>query len=98
MNNQDFKVGQQVRWSSQAGGSTRAKVGRVIMVVPAGVGGAEKANAFIRERELAKTHRSAFGFGWDRPEQSYVVEVAGQGPKARPVLYWPRTASLQPAP
>lgn len=91
-----LRVGDNVTWTSQAGGNTKTKTGKVIAVIPGGPSSAEQADKEIRSRQRAGTHRSAFGGGWSRAEESYVVEVP-QGPKAKPVLYWPKANALQKA-
>lgn len=91
-----FNVGDSVTWTSQAGGNTKTKTGKVVAVIPGGPSSGEQAGKEIRSRVRAGTHRSAFGGGWARAEDSYVIEVP-QGPKAKPVLYWPVAKVLKPA-
>lgn len=90
----EFKVGEEVVWESQAGGSFKAKCGRIAFVVPAGREGGDQVRKFIKGKVHDGTHRSTFGGGWERPEISYVVEVDGPSPKAKKVLYWPHAKSL----
>lgn len=91
-----FNVGDQVTWTSQAGGSTKTKTGRVVAVIEGGRSSAERADAEIKSRVRAGTHRSAYGGGWARPDVSYVVEVPqGATARAKPVLYWPIASKLQ---
>lgn len=93
-----YKVGDAVQWTSQAGGSTKTKVGKVIAVIQGGSNSAERANGEIKKRVRAGTHRSAYGGGWARPDVSYVVEVPqGTTGRAKPILYWPVASALKSA-
>lgn len=93
-----FKVGDSVQWTSQAGGSTKTKIGTVVALVPGGRSSAEHVRSEVDRRVRAGTHRSAFGGGWDRPEPSYLVEVPqGTTARAKPVLYWPVASRLRRA-
>lgn len=88
-----FKVGDPVKWSSQAGGSTTKKEGTVIAVIEGGCGSARKAARIMSS--FKDTHRSAYGGGSDRPGVSYIVSVAaGKSSKAKDVLYWPIAKNL----
>ena len=92
------KVGSRVRWTSQAGGNTKEKVGTVVAVVSGGPNSGSEARAAIDALVGRGTHRSAFGGGWDRAGESYIVEVPqGTTGKAKPVLYWPDSKKLQRA-
>lgn len=90
-------VGDQVTWSSQAGGNTKTKTGRVVALIPPGRESGKSARAFIDAKVSKRTHRSAFGGGWDRDHESYIVEVVVGGPRAKPVLYWPIVSKLAKA-
>lgn len=87
-----FKVGDRVTWSSQAAGGYTTKVGAVVAVIPSG-DDQSALRAAIDKLVKAGTHRSAYGGGWGRDHESYLVEVVVGGPKAKKVLYWP-VASL----
>ncbi len=78
-----FKVGDQVVWKSQAGGSgPREKRGRIVAVVNY----MEQPNdALSRVRERGRLRFP----GLVRREVSYVVRVQGRG------LYWPRVDYLR---
>ncbi|WP_271678878.1 hypothetical protein [Thermomonas mangrovi] len=92
-----FKAGDLVTWTSQAGGHTRIKTGKVIAVIDGGHKSGETAASEIKKRVRAGTHRSAFGGGWDRAETSYLVEVAnGKSGRAKPTIYWPVASKLKP--
>jgi hypothetical protein len=92
-----FREGDMVTWTSQAGGNTKTKVGTVVAVIPGGEASYERARSAIDLRTRAGTHRSAFGGGWSRPAESYVVEVPqGTTGRAKPVLYWPVASALRP--
>jgi hypothetical protein len=90
-----LKVGDKVKWASQAGGVWKDKEGVVVAVIAGGRDSGERANAEIKARTQAGTHRSAFGGGWARDHESYVVEVRQGGPKSKPVLYWPVASKLR---
>lgn len=93
-----FNVGDQVTWTSQAGGNTKTKTGKVVAVIEGGPDSAERANAEIKSRVRAGTHRSAYGGGWARADVSYVIEVPqGTTARAKPVLYWPVASRLRRA-
>ena len=93
-----FKIGSSVTWTSSAAGSMKRKTGTVVAVIKGGRESAGQARSEINRRVSAGTHRSAFGGGWHRPDESYVVEVPqGTTGKAKAVLYWPVASALQPA-
>lgn len=76
---QRFKVGDHVRWVSQAAGHTKEKVGTVVEVVPAG----QYPAKYIKG--------SGAEFAVTRPHESYVVHVpSGYHQKH----YWPRVSTL----
>lgn len=77
-----FKVGDEVEWTSQAGGWTRTKRGEVIEVVPA-------------ESYPMKAPR---GSGFPRKVESYVVRATalGRSSNARRATYWPHASLLRP--
>lgn len=60
-----FQVGQQVKWTSQATGSWKEKVGDVVEVVPAG--------ARPKPERFPSLYAGGCGFG--RYHESYVVRV-----------------------
>jgi hypothetical protein len=71
MSTKTFQVGDRVKWTSQANGGWRKKVGTVIEVVPAG-------------------RYSNLGSGCSpRKAESYVIEVPGKTPNAKPQIYFP---------
>lgn len=76
-----FKVGNQVTWSSQSGGSHKEKIGFVVQVV-------EPGQYPDRER-FASLYRGS-GVGLFRDHVSYVVKVGSK-------IYWPRANQLKPA-
>lgn len=76
-----FKIGDTVRWVSQAGGSTKDKTGEIVAIV-------EPGDRPSRVR-FAEMHTGA-GVGRGRKVISYVVKVGNKH-------YWPRTSALQPA-
>lgn len=94
----EFKIGDMVTWTSQAGGNAKSKTGKVICVIEGGQKSGEKAASVIRCHVNAGTHRSAFGGGWNRADTSYLVEVAnGTTGRAKPTIYWPVASRLKSA-
>ncbi|VWC79599.1 hypothetical protein BLA39750_01096 [Burkholderia lata] len=85
----EFKVGDKVTWVSQAGGHTKVKTGVVEEVVTPGG---------RPSREAFESLYTSNGIGAPRKHLSYVVRVPGATSKAAGAVYWPRAASLQPAP
>ncbi|MDN7577451.1 hypothetical protein QZM25_33080 [Burkholderia contaminans] len=85
----EFKVGDKVTWVSQAGGHTKVKSGVVEEIVKPGA---------RPSREAFESLYTGNGIGAPRNHQSYVVRVPGATAKAAGAVYWPRAASLQPAP
>jgi len=75
-----FKLGDCVKWKSQAQGYTKEKIGRVVQVVKAG---------FYPYRDSFPQLYRRYGVGLCRDYESYVVMV-GHTP------YWPRVKHLQP--
>lgn len=74
-----MKVGDEVTWTSQAGGYTRTKRGTIVAVVPA----RRDPRGYIpRGRRLD-------GPGLPRDHESYLVDAGRHG------LYWPRVSALK---
>jgi hypothetical protein len=90
---EEFKIGDVVEWTSSSAGTTKTKRGDVFAVIPPGKDGYRQARKLFVES--AGTHRNLWGGGLWRDEVSYVVEVPGATPKAKPILYWPRAAALK---
>lgn len=78
-----FKVGDQVKWTSQAGGFTTSKTGTVIEVVPPG----ESPKTKVKDA------------GGPRDHESYVVKLTsynkGGVEKKKSGIYWPLVRHLQ---
>lgn len=83
-----------VTWTSQAGGTSREKVGRVLFVVPPHTPVEPYVLRFQRELNLLRS-RVHYGGGAPRDHESYLVLVVGS---SRQDLYWPRTSSLSVCP
>jgi len=81
----NFQVGDQVTWTSQAGGHTKTKAGTVVAVVPAG--------AYPDREKFPRLYRSA-GVGLKRGHLSYVVHVVMPSGRGAGTVYWPRAAAL----
>lgn len=82
-----FKVGDKVKWSSQAQGSWRTKTGTVVEVVSPG-------NLPTRERFVSLY--TGAGCGSPRKHESYVVEVyANPEKKTGRSFYWPLANKLR---
>ena len=86
-----MKIGDHVKWRSQAAGSTTEKTGEIVVVVPP-----KKLPSDVMDAALKRLTRRYDG--WPRDHESYIVKVkVGKTDKARPVLYWPRVSGLQKA-
>ncbi len=86
-----MKIGDRVRWTSQAKGSTVQKMGRIVEVVRPG---------FKPSREWTHLHRSA-GCGCSRRHESYVVLRTHSSRPGLPLVehstrkpYWPNVSAL----
>lgn len=87
-----FKVGQTVKWSSSAGGSTKEKQGKVVVIVcPGKYPTAHRLECDFPDCSVGST----LGGGYGRDHESYLVKVPGPTPKAKPRLYWPRVSALE---
>lgn len=80
---QNFKVGECVRWRSQAQGSM-SKQGNVVEVIPP------------KKHPDRKKYRYLAGCGWGRDHESYVVEVKPSKTR-KAVHYWPAVSLLSVA-
>lgn len=89
-----FRIGQSVKWTSQAGGHVRTKQGKIVMIVPATL------SALLRVLENKFPDCSVantYGHGYPRDHESYIVRVSS-GTKAKDKLYWPRVSALELVP
>lgn len=86
-------LGSMVRWRSQAAGSWKEKIGKVVTVVPAGCDlSRERLNATAEQLGIdVKTPDCP---GMARDHESYLVLVS-RGGKKKPALYWPLVSKLQ---
>lgn len=78
-----FGIGDTVRWSSQAGGVRKEKVGDVVAVVA--------AKSLPNREQFLSLYKGA-GIGISRDHESYVVRV--RTGKTATKDYWPRVNSL----
>jgi hypothetical protein len=90
-----MKVGDKVKWTSQAQGSATTKEGVVMAVVP------RRAEPYSIAMRLLKGTRDKFVFGcggW-RDHESYIVRVERYHRKTGAQLashyYWPRVSALK---
>jgi hypothetical protein len=84
-----FAVGDKVKWTS-GGRATREKEGEVIAVIPAGTDPLK-----LKIPAAFKGLRCLWEANRPRGEESYIVKVfPGTTGRAKPVLYWPWTVSL----
>lgn len=85
-----FKIGDVVRWKSQAGGYTKTKTGTIAAIIPAGI----MPLKIINQRPDMLNLSRRFD-GLSRAEISYLVSVrSGKTEKSSPVLYWPPVKKL----
>jgi hypothetical protein len=93
-----FKIGDRVKWTSQAGGYAAEKTGTVVAVIP--VGRRFGLLKYLRPLNLDEA-RACYntgpidGAGLARDHESYLVEVkTGKTDAAKKTLYWPRVKGL----
>jgi hypothetical protein len=90
-----FKIGDEATWSSQANGSTKQKICKVIAVVHAG----EYPRGVITREHLDPEYNvytnDVIG-ALPRNHESYIVAVQTPKGKGRPHIYWPRVSALRP--
>ena len=87
-----FKLYDEVQWESSAGGGTKLKTGIVMAIVPKGTEPKEEINNLMKDG----IYKSAYGGGWPRAEESYIVAVPGTTSRQKTTLYWPKTKNLYP--
>jgi hypothetical protein len=94
-----FKIGDKVRWSSQAAGSWVEKTGIIVAVLPPGVPPMKNFGEGPIY-DMARQHNANIQAGGlqSRTMESYIVLVAGKTPKSKSKLYWPLTSALWPVP
>lgn len=90
-----FQVGDDVEWTSQAGGQAKTKVGKVIAVIPPRVMPfkmkyGDESHYTLPDGQRISYSRTNYGGGMARSAESYVVSV--DDGKA---YYWPRVSSLR---
>lgn len=86
-----LKVGDEVEWSSQAGGFEQKKRGKVVAVVPPGIRPYNLLSAMdLHNRNTHAIDPRSFG----RKQESYIIEVPGKG-KGAAKLYWPLIGRLE---
>lgn len=79
-----FRVGDRVKWTSQAAGHTKTKEGEVVLVVPAGY--------LPNQLPEMEGRRSPCDTVTPRNHESYIVKVKNKHQS----YYWPRVSQLQP--
>ncbi|MHC5194764.1 hypothetical protein ACYSUW_13515 [Pseudomonas frederiksbergensis] len=95
----EFKIGDQVTWSSQSNGTVSTKIGQVVLNVE------EALRLIPRQPKIARNpmravevifpdHRRLFD-GHDWPAGRVVVEVQSSDGKGKKLLYMPRLSGLQ---
>ena len=87
----EFKIGDKVRWKSQANGSWTEKVGTVVCVL-----NPKKTRSTKGYVDKFPNHLKMFDGGrfYNQTDTYYLVEVL-TGPKSKPRLYFPRPSSLK---
>lgn len=85
-----FNVGEQVTWSSQAGGRTTVKTGVVAIVVPPGQSGYLMAEDLrdVTGDSLEPMRTARFNATLGRDHESYLVRVGR-------MIYWPVVSRLR---
>lgn len=97
-----MKLGDVVKWKSQANGRTKEKTGVIVGVVPAGRRmGLLRYLADVETADEARAKYSTgsvVGCGMSRDHESYLVAVkTGKTDSAKLTIYWPRVSALRPA-
>lgn len=96
-------LGDEVEWTSQAGGNSKTKRGTIVAIVPAGWypfvdqwnrGKVGLKAPYHTERIQGVFHTSTLGRGYAREKESFLVSVPTKTGKGRPRLYWPRVSQL----
>lgn len=88
---EQFNIGDQVEWESQANSSWTTKRGEIVAIVFAG----HHPREILDSNEFAKYNRAALdGTTEPRNHMSYLVAVKPSG-SAKPKLYWPRVSKLK---
>lgn len=87
----NFKIGDKVEWTSQAGGNWKVKRGEIVLV--------EKAGAIVHVNKNNRWNaKLRFAFGsFSRDHESYLVLVPhpGKSGKGKPSIYWPIVKNLE---
>lgn len=87
-----FKLGDKVKWQSQANGGWTEKRGMIIAVVPPQGKPADVLPDYAGSKYRTTIDPRSLG---SRKAESYVVLVDGKTPKAMPIMYWPNVSALQ---
>ena len=87
-----FKIGDKVKWQSQANGGWTEKKGIIIAVVPIKGKPADVLPDYAGSKYRTTIDPRSLGC---RQHQSYVVLVDGKTDKATPIMYWPVVSRLQ---
>lgn len=77
-----FLVGQKVRWSSQAAGSWKEKIGVVVDVIPP-------------MKVTQMMHSVGVGTYNTRNHESYIVHVPSASGRGKGTYYWPLVSKLE---
>lgn len=87
----ELKIGDKVKWSSQAQGCETTKEGKVVGIVK------EKTDPLQIFTPLEQTgnYTSAYGGGMSRNHKSYIIAVKGKTDKSKEKLYWPNVSKLK---
>ena len=91
----EFRIGDDVEWSSQSLGHVKRKRGVVVAVVPARQSPKGYINAILKEFGGCITRSD--GGGIMRNHESYLVSVTPVYGHAQPKLYWPVVSKLRKA-
>lgn len=93
MTRRQLRVGDRVEWTSQAGGHSKVKVGKVAAVVPAGQ---DPSAVWMALAALPGTrhHVVRLGGAGARGHESYLVTVDGPSATSSPRIYCPRVSAL----
>lgn len=95
-----FKIGDKVKWTSQASGFKKEKQGVIHHIIkPGEVPTRHEIYSVINpvRSDGSLQYSDAFGGGYSRFKESYIVAVPAKTPRGKATLYWPKEDKLQRA-
>jgi hypothetical protein len=91
-----FKVGDKVKWTSSSNGSSKTKVGEVLVIIPPLSRPYQVMYKFSPQWQTKYHNVSVPGHGiLPRNHESYVIAVSAKTSKGKLKLYWPVVSLLE---